>query len=291
MDFSFILDKYGFAQCPEILYHYTGKEGFLGIIRNKYIWATHIVYQNDRKEFNFIFKIFHDIIQGNKELKKLWNDIKPEIFTGARIYTISFSEYYDIIEMWYNYASTIPGFCIAFDAGKLYRQCKSNSENMINTREITRIPHMKNLFDFELHKCLYKKEEQIFFIEKMIENFLEKNKDSESIRFNICEELFKYAPLMKNRMYEYENEWRIIIRNIADKAKISERVGKYWFIPYFELEINTENCFSDIYIGNCTDLSRDIAKASTEKVCNNNGIYFGNNYNRELKFVDKYIIH
>ncbi len=33
------------------LYHYTTQEGFLGIIKNKEIWASHTQYLNDQKEY------------------------------------------------------------------------------------------------------------------------------------------------------------------------------------------------------------------------------------------------
>jgi len=40
------------SQTPSApLYHYTTQSGFMGIVSNKEIWATHTQYLNDSKEF------------------------------------------------------------------------------------------------------------------------------------------------------------------------------------------------------------------------------------------------
>ena len=39
------------------LYHYTSAEGLQGIIQSQQLWATHIHYLNDHKEFNKFFEV------------------------------------------------------------------------------------------------------------------------------------------------------------------------------------------------------------------------------------------
>jgi hypothetical protein len=39
------------AAPPDIIYHYTTQTGLLGIIENKELWATKIIYMNDSTEF------------------------------------------------------------------------------------------------------------------------------------------------------------------------------------------------------------------------------------------------
>jgi hypothetical protein len=37
---------------PKLLYHYTTQAGFMGIFKEKAIWATHTQYLNDRSEYS-----------------------------------------------------------------------------------------------------------------------------------------------------------------------------------------------------------------------------------------------
>ena len=39
-----------YKKIPDALYHYTSRKGFLGIIKTKQIWASHIRFMNDLKE-------------------------------------------------------------------------------------------------------------------------------------------------------------------------------------------------------------------------------------------------
>jgi hypothetical protein len=38
---------------PEILYHYTTREGLLGILRSRTVWATSIRFLNDASEYTY----------------------------------------------------------------------------------------------------------------------------------------------------------------------------------------------------------------------------------------------
>ena len=49
-----------FRQPPEILYHYTGQKGLLGIIGKKEIWASHTQYLNDQREFRHAMELVRD---------------------------------------------------------------------------------------------------------------------------------------------------------------------------------------------------------------------------------------
>ena len=49
-----------FRQPPEILYHYTGQKGLLGIIGKKEIWASHTQYLNDQREFRHAIELVRD---------------------------------------------------------------------------------------------------------------------------------------------------------------------------------------------------------------------------------------
>ena len=42
---------------PDILYHYTGQIGLLGIIEQAELWATKIQYMNDATEFGLALRL------------------------------------------------------------------------------------------------------------------------------------------------------------------------------------------------------------------------------------------
>jgi hypothetical protein len=48
------------SSIPAQIYHYTGKEGFWGIIKNKCFWASHILFQNDRSEHEIAFELLRN---------------------------------------------------------------------------------------------------------------------------------------------------------------------------------------------------------------------------------------
>ena len=50
-------------EIPQILYHYTDANAFLGIITKKEIWASHVRFMNDYTEFKFAIDKFKDLIK------------------------------------------------------------------------------------------------------------------------------------------------------------------------------------------------------------------------------------
>lgn len=110
-----------------VLYHYTSQQGLLGIIDHGQIWASHIRYLNDTKEYfagrSFIERIasvMKELDHADDEAAKTVEDTLRLIDT-LDIYVTSFSraEEGDSLNMWRAYARTLPGFSIGFDAKSL----------------------------------------------------------------------------------------------------------------------------------------------------------------------------
>jgi hypothetical protein len=112
------------------LYHYTGKGGLLGITKNKQLWASHILFLNDRSEFNLALEKTKDIVtklrMGHKLKYKFGLDLQRNIpplldnnIEKEDAYIVSFSQGHDNLNMWKKYTDMSPGFCIAFDAAML----------------------------------------------------------------------------------------------------------------------------------------------------------------------------
>jgi hypothetical protein len=110
-----------------VLYHYTNQQGLLGIISSGQIWASHIRYLNDTKEYfagrSFIGRIasvMKELNYADEETAKTVDDTLKLIDTFD-IYVTSFSkaEEGDSLNLWRAYAHSIPGFSIGFDAENL----------------------------------------------------------------------------------------------------------------------------------------------------------------------------
>lgn len=157
---------------PEKLYHYTSKEGFLGIIENKMLWASEILYMNDGKETYVAFEIFKELLKEDKntDIKKKIDCLDEEFqnllfkeFRGFETYVISFSEKKDDLNMWRAYGDDGFGICIEFDSCNLLEALRKNQEKIKLTFE----------------KCIYDKQEQ----KDKIQALLDSEKGSNS--FNI----------------------------------------------------------------------------------------------------------
>ena len=89
----------------ELLYHYTGQNGFLGIIGNKNIWASNIHYLNDSKEFIHAIDETKTMIwhrkkdQGNENLVAFYEKIESRLsgISKINIFIISFTEEGDLL--------------------------------------------------------------------------------------------------------------------------------------------------------------------------------------------------
>ena len=285
---SFVPQEF-FKKEPALLYHYTTKEGFRGILKTKHLWATHILFQNDSQEFKLAFSVLQQVIEENKYFDKDWHRLTADQFKGVRIFTASFSENFNIVDQWFNYANSNPGYCIGFKTKKLIQFIDKESETEVENKETSMqsIPRSPwPVFKYKFCKCLYDIDEQKLFFKKTIENILETEKIINTAQNKVYELLLNYAPLFKEKKYKKEEEWRFIITDVKDKEKMKERIGKDFFIPYFELNFVNPDCIGDIYIGYCPDLDKERLLDSTYYICYLYGKSFPSKSDEKIYFID-----
>jgi hypothetical protein len=146
-------DQFEAAACrllnPEgLLYHYTGQQGLLGILKDRKIWASHIRYLNDTKEYYAGRSLIKRVLLLMKELNQADEGTAKsveetlEMFDGLDIYVASFSKAEDggSLNLWRAYAHTLPGYSIGFSAESLntFIRSKPNQE-LVARPEITRL--------------------------------------------------------------------------------------------------------------------------------------------------------
>lgn len=271
-----IYNKLFYDKMPNQLYHYTTKEGFLGIIKNNELWASHILYQNDSSEYNFALNLLIETIEKNKnifnkyDINKLIDNLKN--YSNKNIYVASLSEEKDTLSQWRGYGKSIPSFSIGFHGHYLFRLHTTN----------------KNII---FAKCIYEKEKQKTLILDLINASLElinvsieksyniyKNHDTK-LFYNIASMMMSYAPLIKHENFKEEKEWRIIIPYVS-KEDINIRIAKTCFIPYYKIKFNLEKVFGDIIIGPCPD--KILTFNSTLIACDKYGIEISQDFRKLL---------
>lgn len=223
---------------PGSLYHYTTGSGFLGIIQEKEIWATSIHYMNDSKEFRLAFDIARNIIQ---DVRKNRNDtilldcILNHLKNGenVNVCVASFSENKDQLSQWRAYSGDY-GFSIGFRPEHLNAMAADQN--------------------FYLAPCIYERKEQENIIKEIINFHIEKfhekamvgygdevRDDAKYISYVISkfiEYLVGYSPIIKDRSFAEECEWRLISIPLQENhSQMAYRSGRSMIIPYFRYKL------------------------------------------------------
>lgn len=268
---------------PEKLYHYTSKEGFLGIIENKTLWASEILFMNDGKETCIPLEILKELLKDDKNVnikEKIGRDGKDslelyESFRGFETYVISFSEKKDDLNMWRAYGDNASGVCIEFNTCELLEVLEKNQK----------IKSMK------WRKCIYDKQEQKNKIQSLLNSVTGSNDFNRS---GLFEGLIEFSTYFKHESFRDEHEWRIVVQlntDLKNREVIKVRTGKNVFVPYCELRIEEDKLHSesedkypwlgDITVGPAI-ANPDLFYESVLQACFVHGIGFCKAWKRDL---------
>lgn len=220
---------------PATLYHYTTPAGLLGIVENRQIWASHTQYLNDQLEFKHAISIIQDELgkmkaeEGYAPHRNRLNEMESVLKDREtmNVCVCSFSERGDVLSQWRAYGGGT-GFSIGFDGEYLQR-----------------ISHSKQ---FWLAKCIYDEEQQRTTMRTLLNDVLREQVEHERAEHddpipggNLAAYLNRYAPLLKHKSFEEEQEWRIISRPLScNREGFSFRAGASMLIPFFRIPLSTD---------------------------------------------------
>lgn len=249
-----------------LLFHYTSVQGLHGIITNRTIWATDMLYLNDAAEFLYTLQLARRQIdylvksassEDGAILMALDEYLTRKMQSpDISVFVASFSSCCDALSQWRAYAPYGSGFSIGFDFSKL----KGRLANQ----------------NFKLVKCIYDEsvqEEKIktALLEALesVRKLREKNKNRNDL--NLAKEcwsilyrtLIPLASKLKHPKFSEEQEWRLVSSSMPrslHRAKIKGtespwkfRAGKSMLIPYVEFSLADENegleCIQEVYVG------------------------------------------
>ncbi len=232
-----------------ILYHYTSLEVLKCIFENystdnPYLtfWATNCAYMNDPREISEGIDIIKDALYDihcpvlRERARVIWENekiaeallISSTMSTMGVPYALSFSKNKDNINMWRMYGDNGRGIALGFKRDMIISEnCKlekceyndygKNYEALIDT--------IRGVFECYIGK--------IGAAPKGISQ-----KDYDFI--SICNVIGLVAPLIKNEIYSYENEIRLIKNNKNPKFRVVNGI----LIPYTTIQLQIESLYS-----------------------------------------------
>lgn len=137
------------------IYHYTSQSGLLGILKNKHIWASHLRFLNDTREYlvgrafiQRIHSLMREIKQADETTTVLVDRLLSEV-DRYDIYVASFAgaDAGDSLDLWRGYARTTPGYSIGFSGEALARAVASKTTDrpqLSLLRSVRYIPQLDN---------------------------------------------------------------------------------------------------------------------------------------------------
>lgn len=235
---------------PIELFHYTDQNGLLGIINSNSFWATKITCLNDSSEYFLAFKIAENILESlrqNREFDstKIHYLIDEMSSFQDNIYVGSFSEKGDSLSQWRAYCSGTSGYAIGFKCEKLDEIARNQGFYL------SKCIYDSNIQENIIHDLILRQLTEGFFPEPSTYGY---NPETRVLNIppasRFWHELAQIAPLIKDKGFQEEQEWRLISIDGIGYNDVNFRTGVSFIVPYFPLELlNLEDIISSIIIG------------------------------------------
>lgn len=243
-----------------LVYHYTNGPGLIGIANNKTLWATHLGFMNDSMEYIEATKLISRMSMsrqqpGNLSQPAALSMIKLAEATGFiqadhyyPWFVTCFSECADDLAQWRGYSAGETKFALAFELNHLADLVRHQTQPD---------EHGRFMYRMYLAPVTYKDEEKHKIINMILDFICDqypkdeadaKPDDQEIYMSNWLSWYASYAsmitPVMKNKAFEQEREWRLIMMPIYRPIKYRSR--RTMLTPYLEFDIECEPFKSDL---------------------------------------------
>jgi len=251
---------------PEELFHYTTQDGLLGILKDDSLWVSSVIHLNDSSEYLLALELAKQELNDRKnktdgeeeKIDCLLNNIKT--IQNSSVMVASFTKKRDCLSQWNFYGKFNGGYSIGFNTNHLIQEANKQG--------------------YAIDKCFYEPNEQKQIIAKLInESLMEDfNIISEYVPENkprtivilatggdFWKRLLYLAPIIKNKAFNEEEEWRLISCMIKSSSGLCFRTGKSFLIPYYKFSLGPKKSYlSSITIGPTPN--PDLARLSIERL-------------------------
>lgn len=236
---------------PLLLHHYTSGTGLLGIFDSDSIWATLIHSLNDAKEFghaidqarSYLFTLRHNSTDTTLNVINETLGESLERISELKVYVACFSETEDSLSQWRGYCPPGFGYSLGLFGEELDKVASSQG--------------------FQLSRCIYDHNEQRSVVERWADHALSElrttlpNGEDPVVHVNKnCDNFFDdfvaFAPIMKDRAFCDEYEWRLIGTIPSDDPRVKLRAGRSMLMPYVPIKLglaDNKSLVSNIRVG------------------------------------------
>ena len=199
---------------PQFLYHYTTAEAFMGVCRNNELWLGDVRFMNDPSELSFGQKVAHRALQCfvDKPNAAIIVDVVREALAGLvsrtiqqpTIFAFSLCSRGDSLSQWRQYGDQGRGYSIGFRSRTLL------------------IPKDDSALGLFRVRYTQQDQEEIFtlFYSSMVESLRSWDGiwDRPLVLRQIAMGISIISSVMKDRSYEAEQEWRLVVVLSAKRA-------------------------------------------------------------------------
>lgn len=220
-----------------LLWHYTSWPALQGIIEKNEIWASHIEYLNDSKEYVHGLELIEPVLERNglgRELENFYKDSKVET------YTASFSASFDSLSQWRAYAGSGAGIAIGFDRTKLVELAERHVSHFDRCYYLDQDVNAEDSIP-ELRAQL----EQLNDLRSRVPESTQRNNTARRYGNAAGSTVWGMFPRLAARVkdigFKEENEYRLIMRKRAGpQSKRFFRTRGSLVVPYLKLRLSEE---------------------------------------------------
>lgn len=244
-------------ESPNLLYHYSSLHGLRGIIKQKHLRMTNVLWMDDTTELFWFYKVVTRVL--DRQPPDARNALQERLrqMTGDRrlsnVYCTCFSKDPDSRSQWLEYADDGHGFAIGFDPTSF---------------DLKRAVPVRNV---ELQPVIYDEEKQEQMAEEFIRH-LQGHGDEVADKFVLFATKYNMwwqGACCKNPAFVNENEWRLIYRDEpGGDLDFIEKAGRH-LIPFIQFPFDpAKNPIREIWLGPRNQSQRNVdAVAQLLRVC------------------------
>jgi hypothetical protein len=216
------------------LFHYTTASGLMGIVQSKHLWATHIRFLNDSREFRHAIELAQESIReladAERDIGRHQGLIRLEqgiAGAGINICVASLTERGDDLGQWRGYGKGGYALGLSFE----HLAARAAEEQWL------------------FGPCLYQRDEQKQIMKCLLLEVLDlhlaepEDSEIEELRglhpgYPVALYLNRYAPFFKDVAFADEREWRLVSRPLS-YVGMQMRPGMSTLIPYATFSLVT----------------------------------------------------
>jgi hypothetical protein len=215
------------------VFHYTDQPGFLGLLRDKTLWATDLRYLNDSREYAIGFeRIVNELEKcaaGNAQLESILlavlRDVTPARANGVSVASLSLAE--DDLSQWRAYSGGSGGICLQFEPVELAARIGLTG-SLFGAVRYTEPEQLQIVTDL----C-----SQIF---AGAHSVVAGTMAQQEFQTRCFLSIQLACALMKNHKFANEREWRMVVwAALAPYVTAAVRPGRSMLVPYLSVRLDT----------------------------------------------------